>query len=207
MDMKVAHEILTKYFSVKSEKDKEITDTPKWPEPLFTRNEGLAARYNETFKTARILSAMRNVHIEQGIEAHVYRKKVQTARRHMSSAWAYQVKLSSYVGSVSAALFSPPRRGFFSTVDLAPYVTSRKDKVLDYSNLAAADIKRSVLRTPSQENNAIYFFNDSGEDRMKVFEATILGDAFKRGYGKLSSLFVSSDRKIAFAFFDYSEKK
>lgn len=205
--MSVAHEILTKYFSVKSEKDKEITDTPKWPESLFTRNEGLAARYNETFKTARMLSAMRNIHIEQGIEAHVDRKKTQTARRHMRSAWAYQVKLSNYVGGVSAALFSPPRRGFLSTVDLAPYVTSRKDTVLDYSSLAAVDIKRSILRTPTRENNAIYFFNDSGEDRMKLFEEIIRGSAFKSGSGMLASLFISSDRKVAYAFFDYSEKK
>lgn len=154
-----------------------------------------------------MLAAMRNAHIEQGIEAHVYRKKTQTARRHMSSAWAYQVKLSNYVGSVSAALFSPPRSGFLSSVNLAPYVTSRIDKVLDYSNLAAVDIKRSVLRTPSKENSAIYFYNSSGEEKMKVFESTITGDAFRTGYGKLASLFISSDRKIAFAFFDYSEKK
>lgn len=125
----------------------------------------------------------------------------------MSSAWAYQVKLSDYVGSVSAALFSPPRSGSLSTVNLAPYVTSRMDKVLDYSNLAAVDIKRSVLRTPSKENNAIYFFNNSGEEKMKLFESIIMGDAFKTGYGKLASLFVSSDRKIAFAFFDYTDKK
>ena len=204
MDMKIANVILEKYFSGPFGKEHPLSDTPKWPEPLFTRNEGLKSRHKETFRTACILAAMRNIHIEQGIEAYAVKKKASTVRRHMASAWAYQSKLVNYVTSVAAALFAPPRSEF-CTVSLAPYVTRRMDKILDYSYLAAVDIKRSIMKTPSPENSAIYFFNDSGEKRLDTFKSIISGDGFKTGYGRLESLFISSDGKVVFALFNYKK--